>query len=171
MAAAIADHRRTPFFEIPAMSPRLFRLLMNVYPPYWFTGIRVDRVSADFSEVDVSMPLRWYNKNAVGTQFGGSLYSMADPFLMLMTMQQLGTDYVVWDQSAQIDFVAPGRSTVYAKFRMPPAEVERLRRETAAGPALRPEYSVDLCDRDGKVVARVKKTLYVRRKPARSGGA
>ncbi|MFT4047122.1 MAG: YiiD C-terminal domain-containing protein [Solimonas sp.] len=153
------------------MHPRLFRLLMNGYPPYLFTGIRVDRVSRDYSEIDVSMPLRWYNRNAVGTQFGGSLYAMTDPFLMLMTMQQIGPGYVIWDQSAQIDFIAPGRGTVYAKFRMPPAEVERLRSEAATGQALRPEYSVDLSDRNGKLIARVKKTLYVRRKKDRPATA
>lgn len=152
-------------------SARRFRLLMNAYPPYLFTGIRVDRVSADFSEVDVSMPLRWYNRNAVGTQFGGSLYAMADPFLMLMAMQQLGRDYIVWDQSAQIDFRAPGRGTVYAKFRMPPAEIERLRREAAGGAPLRPEYTVELSAEDGEVVATVRKTLYVRRKKDRPAAA
>lgn len=153
------------------MNARLFRLLMNVYPPYLFTGIRVDRVSPDFSEVDVSMPLRWYNRNAVGTQFGGSLYALADPFLMLMTLQQIGPEYVVWDQSAQIDFVSPGRGTVYAKFRMPREEIERLRQEAASGQAVRPQYDVNLTDKDGKVIARVKKTLYVRRKKERTANA
>ncbi|NKF21514.1 DUF4442 domain-containing protein [Solimonas marina] len=146
------------------MRPRLFRLLMNAYPPYWFTGIRVDHIKADYSELDVSMPLRWYNRNAVGTQFGGSLYSMTDPFLMLMTMQQIGPDYIVWDQSAQIDFISPGRGTVHAKFRMPPDEIERLRRDAADGEALRPQYTVDIVDGKGQLVARVVKTLYVRKK-------
>src|SRR3546814_17705952 len=96
------------------MSPRLFRLLMNLYPPYLGTGIRVTRVSADFAEIDVQMGLHWYNRNALGTQFGGSLYAMVDPFLVLMTLQQIGDDYIVWDKGAQIDFVAPGRGPVYA---------------------------------------------------------
>ncbi|WP_028009580.1 DUF4442 domain-containing protein [Solimonas flava] len=150
------------------MNSRLFRLLLNLYPPYLFTGIRVDRVSADYSEINVSMTLRWYNRNAVGTQFGGSLYAMADPFLMLMTMRQIGPDHIVWDKSAQIDFIAPGRGTVYARFRMPPAEIERLRREAARGQAVLPEYRVDITDGDGKLVARVLKTLYVRRKKERA---
>src|SRR3546814_3855988 len=88
-------------------------------PPYLGTGIRGTRVSADFAEIDVQMGLHWYNRNALGTQFGGSLYAMVDPFLVLMTLQQIGDDYIVWDKGAQIDFVAPGRGTVYAKFRMP----------------------------------------------------
>lgn len=146
------------------MSPRLFRLLMNLYPPYLGTGIRVMRISADYSELDVRMGLHWYNRNAVGTQFGGSLYAMADPFLMLMLMRQIGRGYVVWDQSAQIDFIAPGRGAVHAKFRMPPAEVERLRGEAAGGQAIRPEYRVEIVDDHGTVVAAVRKTLYMRRK-------
>ena len=146
------------------VNARLFRLLMNAYPPYLFTGIRVDRVSRDFSAVDVSMRLRWYNRNAVGTQFGGSLYAMADPFLMLMAMRQIGSDYIVWDQSAQIDFIAPGRGTVHASFRLPAQEIARLRGASANGQALRPQYVVDITDDAGKLVARVTKTLYVRRK-------
>lgn len=149
------------------MSPRLFRLLMNLYPPYLGTGIRVTRVSADFSEIDVRMGLHWYNRNALGTQFGGSLYAMVDPFLVLMTLQQIGDDHIVWDQGAQIDFVAPGRGTVHAKFRMPPAEIERLRREAVDGAALRPQYRIDVVDDDGRIVASVNKTLYVRRKRER----
>lgn len=149
------------------MSPRLFRLLMNLYPPYLGTGIRVTRVSTDFSEVDVRMGLHWYNRNAFGTQFGGSLYAMVDPFLVLMTLQQIGDDHIVWDQGAQIDFVAPGRGTVHAKFRMPPAEIARLRRDAVDGAALRPQYRIDVVDDDGRIVASVNKTLYVRRKRER----
>src|SRR3546814_10829722 len=54
--------------DLVPMSPRLFRLLMNLYPPYLGTGIRVTRVSADFAEIDVQMGLHWYNRNALGTQ-------------------------------------------------------------------------------------------------------
>ena len=33
-------------------------------------------------------------ENYVGTQFGGSLYSMVDPFYRLMLMENLGRDYI-----------------------------------------------------------------------------
>ena len=41
---------------------------------------------------DVEMKLRIWNQNYVGTHYGGSLYSMADPFYMLMLMHNLGRD-------------------------------------------------------------------------------
>ena len=150
------------------MDHRLFRLMLNLYPPLLGAGIKLDRVTADFTEVDVSMPLRWYNRNYVRTHFGGSLYAMTDPFLMLMLMQQIGRDFIVWDKAAAIDFIAPGRSRVHAQFRMPRAEVERLQQEAAAGAAVLPAYDIDVTDADGVLVARVRKTLYVRRKKPRN---
>jgi len=63
-------------------------------------GIRVRRISADFQTIDVEMPLRFWNRNYVGTHFGGSLYSMCDPFFMVMLMENLGPDYIVWDKAA-----------------------------------------------------------------------
>jgi hypothetical protein len=55
------------------------------------------------------MPLRWYNKNYVGTHFGGSLSAMTDPHYMLMMIQILGREYIVWDQSGTIEYRKPGR--------------------------------------------------------------
>ena len=52
------------------------------------------------------MGLNRLNRNYVGTQFGGSLYAMTDPFFMLMLMENLGRDYVVWDKAANIEFVS-----------------------------------------------------------------
>jgi hypothetical protein len=87
------------------MNSWLFKRLINLYPPYWGTGIRVTRLAGDYSHLRVEMPLRFYNRNYVGTHFGGSLYAMVDPFYMLMLIQILGPDYLVWDRSAGIDFI------------------------------------------------------------------
>lgn len=142
----------------------LLRLRLNAYLPYLGAGVRVERISPDFLAIDVRMKLHSGNVNYVGTHFGGSLYSMTDPHFMLMVMENLGRDYIVWDKAARIDFMAPGRGTVYARFRLDPAEIGRLRTEAAEGRPVLPEYAVDVVDDDGKLVARVHKTLYVRRK-------
>lgn len=111
------------------------------------------------------MVLRFYNRNAVGTQFGGSLYAMTDPFYMLMLMQIMGRDYLVWDKAAAIEFVAPGMGTVYASFVIDDATVALIRQKTADGSAYFPEFTVDVMDGQGTLIARVRKTLYVRKKP------
>src|SRR5208282_1249110 len=97
---------------------RNLRMWLNLYPPLRGAGIRVTRASADWREIDVEMKLRWWNRNAVGTHYGGSLYSMTDPFFMLMLIQNLGKDYIVWDKAASIRFKKPGRGTVFANFRL-----------------------------------------------------
>ena len=94
-----------------ARKVRFLRWALNFYPPYLGAGVKVRHISSDFREVRVSMGLTWYNRNYVRTQFGGSLYSMTDPFYMLMLMENLGRDYVVWDKAAHIEFVSPGKGT------------------------------------------------------------
>jgi hypothetical protein len=79
------------------MKANTFRHLINLWPPFLLTGIHATRVTADYREVDCELRQRWYNRNYVGTHFGGSLFSMTDPWYMLMLMHILGRDYLVWD--------------------------------------------------------------------------
>lgn len=148
-----------------ARKARLLRWGLNLYPPYLGAGVRVLHIAGDFREVRVKMGLGWYNRNYVGTQFGGSLYSMTDPFFMLMVMENLGRDYIVWDKAASIDFIAPGKGPVYADFRLDEALLEDIRQHTAGGQKYLPQLHVEVHDGDGTLVARVHKTLYVRLKP------
>ncbi|MBK9703668.1 MAG: DUF4442 domain-containing protein [Betaproteobacteria bacterium] len=93
---------------------------MNLWPPFLGAGIKVTRLSADYREIDVRLDLRLLNRNYVGTQFGGSLYAMTDPFFMLMMLHNLGPDYVVWDKAGAVRYVKPGRGAVHARFRLRP---------------------------------------------------
>jgi acyl-coenzyme A thioesterase PaaI-like protein len=145
------------------MHARWMRRLFNLYPPFLGAGIRVTDISPDWRHLRVRMPLRWYNRNYVGTQFGGSLYTMTDPFLMIMVMRNLGPDYVVWDKAAEIEFVAPGRGAVTAVFALTDEQLDDIRANTGDSRHL-PWFSVDVKADDGSVVARVRKQLYVRRK-------
>lgn len=147
--------------------PRLDVLrLLAVWPPYLGAGIRVRR--PDDHTFVVRMKLHWWNRNYFGTHFGGSLYAMCDPFFALILAQRLGPGYVVWDKAASIRFVRPGRGTVTATFHLPPDEVAAIRAAADAAGKIEPELTVDVVDEAGAVVARVDKTLYVRREVARA---
>lgn len=148
-----------------ARKVRFLRWALNFYPPYLGAGVKVRYISSDFREVRVSMGLKWYNRNYVRTQFGGSLYSMTDPFYMLMLMENLGRDYVVWDKAAHIEFISPGQGTVHAEFKIDEDILNTIREHTAAGEKYLPNYQVEVRDDHGTLVARVDKTLYIRRKP------
>ena len=136
------------------------KLLLNTYLPFLGAGIQISHVSKDFLEIDVKMPLNKRNKNYVGTHFGGSLYAMTDPFLMLMLLENLGKNYIIWDKAAHIDFIAPGKGTVFAQFRLTPKQIEQVKRAAESGKAVCPEYTVEVLGEDGNVVAKVIKTLY-----------
>lgn len=146
------------------MKPDTFRRLMNLWPPFFFTGIRVTRIADDWREIDVELRLGRLNRNYVGTHFGGSLFAMTDPFYMLMLVHVLGRDYVVWDKAATIDYVKPGRGTVTAVFRLADERLAEIRAATADGSKALPVFRCDVLDPAGELVARVDRTLYVRRK-------
>ena len=146
------------------MKAKTLQRLINWYPPYLGAGIRAQYIAPDFLEVRVSMKLRFYNRNFVGTHFGGSLYAMVDPFFMLMLLQHIGTTHRVWDQAATIDFIKPGTGRVTATFTLDLEEIERLRHISQDGKAHRPIYTVDIIDETGALVARAHKTLYIRQK-------
>lgn len=146
------------------VSPRMLRVLMNIWPPYVGAGIRVRNIASDFRSVTVEMRLRWCNRNYVGTHFGGSLYAMTEPFLMLMLMHNLGGQYRVWDKSGSIDYLAPGRGRVWTRFELNETDLQQIRRMTEAGDKHLHLFNVDIRDDEGMAVARVEKIIYIRRK-------
>ena len=141
-----------------------FLRLLRAWPPYLGAGVRVVEAAPDASRVTVELPLTALNRNFVGTHFGGSLYSMCDPFFMLMLIERLGPEFVVWDRAANIEFLRPGRGTVRATFELPAERVEAIRRDALARGKVLPEFEVAVVGRDGDLVARVRKTLHVRPK-------
>lgn len=142
--------------------------LLNLYPPFLGAGIRVRHVAEDLSVIEVEMPLHFWNRNYVGTHFGGSLYAMCDPFFMVILINRLGRDYIVWDKAATIRFKKPGKGTMKAVFRVPEERVAEIRAQVDANGKIEPTFTVQVTDTEGNVVAEVEKLLHVRKKQARS---
>ena len=147
---------------------RLLRWRFNFFPAYRGTGARITYIAADFSEVRVRLPLSWRSRNYVGTIFGGSLYGAVDPIYMIILIQRLGLDYIVWDKAASIRFLKPGRTTLYATFKIDEEELAAIRKATEQGPVDR-TYNVELVDDAAVAHAAVTKTIYIRRKSSRIG--
>lgn len=151
--------------KFPALTPVLF----NFYAPFFGAGIKVKSVTPDFHYMRVELPLTWYNRNYVGTAFGGSIYAMTDPFYMVMLIRILGRDYIVWDKGAVIDFVHPGRSRLIVQYDWTEEEIASIRAHTRTGEKYVFDKEVLVHDDKGELIARVIKTLYVRKKdPAAS---
>jgi acyl-coenzyme A thioesterase PaaI-like protein len=149
-----------------SVSASTLRWLLNAWPPFWGAGIRVLHIAPDFMRARVRLRLGLVNRNAFGTQFGGSLFAMTDPFYALMVLHHLGSDYIVWDRMASIEYLAPGRGDVFADFELSAQVLKDIVRATQTGDRCEPRFSVHVKDAEGNLVASVERVLYVRRKRA-----
>jgi hypothetical protein len=91
---------------------------------------------------------------------------MCDPFYVLQLVALLGDDYLIWDKAATIEFLKPGRGAVSADFDWNDEQLDDIRAQTAGGAKYEPVRVVEVKDAAGDVIARVHKTLYIRRKKA-----
>lgn len=146
------------------MTPRTMKLAMNLWPPFLFTGIRVTDMSRNWRSARIELRQKWWNRNYVGTHFGGSLFAMTDPFWMLLILHALPRGYIVWDKAAEIEFVKPGRGTVAVEFRLDDAVLAELLARAADGGKVLHWFENEVIDSQGEVVARVRKQVYLRRK-------
>ena len=110
------------------------------------------------------MKLRFFNRNAVGCHFGGSLYSMVDPHLMLLLMRILGKGFIVWDHSASIRFRKPGQGRVTAHIHITDAQLDDILKKTAGGEKFLPEFKLTVVSAENEAIADISKTLYIRKK-------
>lgn len=139
-----------------------------VFGCYRGTGGRLKYIAEDWSEVRLELPLSWRTRNYVGTIFGGSLYSAVDPIYMLMLIHRLGTEFVVWDKAASIQFKKPGRETLHVRFAVGDDELAAIRSALESQRSVDRTYIIDLVDGSGTVCATVEKIIYIRRREPNS---
>lgn len=144
--------------------PEFFREFINAWPPMAAQKVTVVAVADDWSSVDVRMDLTPENANFFGTAWGGTLFSMLDPFLPILIDRRLGPGYAVWDKSAEIDFVRPGRSAITSRVEVGDDVIDEIRRATESGDKLLRWFELPLHDEDGEVVAVQRRQIYVRRR-------
>ncbi len=146
--------------------PFLFRWVMNLWPPFLFTGVKIVTISPDFRYARVDLKSRPWTRNINNTQFGGSLFAMTDPLYALMLYGSLGWDrYVIWDKHAEIDFVAPGKGRLVAEFHIEDDQLHAIKAATASGKKHFPEFGVNVHDQSGNLVCSIRRRLYVRLRP------
>ena len=143
---------------------------MNLWPPFLGAGIRVRFISRDWRKIVTQLRLYGLNRNYMGTHFGGSLFSMTDPFYMLMLIRTLGKDYNVWDKTGSIEFIKPVKGTVTATFILNEDRLRHIRQKAANGDKHFEIFSIDIVDKSKEVIAKVTKTIYIRKKPTCTAG-
>ena len=145
---------------------RLTRWGFNWFPAYRGTGAWLTYVASDWREVRLRLPLSIGTRNYVGTIFGGSMFGAADPVYMIMLIKVLGPACVVWNKSASIRFMRPGRETLYAKFVLDDAELEAIRTGLESSGRIERTYEVELANAAGVVHATCQQVISIRRREA-----
>jgi Domain of unknown function (DUF4442) len=142
-------------------SSRRFRILMNWYPMYFGTGGKVLFWSGDWQEVHLRLRRNIWSYNYVGTIFGGSLFSAADPFYMLMWYHILGKSYIVWDKSAAIRFRRPGTGALYARLSIEDEAIVRIQKEVAEHGEVNYPCHIHWLDAAGVIHAEIDRVVYI----------
>ncbi len=143
------------------------KFIGNFYKPFRGAGIKIKHISKDYRHVEVAMPLKWSNRNYVGTHFGGSLYAMTDPFYMFMIVNNLGKNYVVWDKESHIKFIKPARSAVHVTFTITEEELNEIKAYVAEHGKMNFEKKVEVLDKDDQLIALVTKVIILLKKKVR----
>jgi acyl-coenzyme A thioesterase PaaI-like protein len=137
---------------------------MNIWPPFLGAGITVEHITKDYRHAKVSLKHGLLNRNIVGVHFGGSLFAMTDPFFMMMISQNLGKGYIIWDQAAKIEFLKPGKGKVHASFGITQEQLDEIIAAAESGNKVLRDFVVEVKDKEEDTVARITKTLYIRKK-------
>lgn len=137
---------------------------MWLYPPYLGAGISVQSVSQDSYAYVIQLKQRWWNRNVNGSHFGGSLFAMCDPWYVFIAAAYFGDRYVLWDKSASIEFLLPGKGKVTAQFAINEAELVAMKEEVDRLGKQTFHFTTYVVDSAGQKVALVQKEIYIRRK-------
>lgn len=139
----------------------LVRFVVNLWPCIRGGRGRVIFIAEDFSRLVVRLKLSWRTRNIMGTIFGGSMYASTDPFYMLMLMEILGKDYVVWDKGCTIRFKRPAKKTIEAEFLITPQMLDDLKSSVAKNGETTVTWTIAYKDAEGLTYAEFDKVLYV----------
>lgn len=142
----------------------LFYHFCNFWPPFLFSGIKVQHISKDYRHIAVRLKLRFWNANLLGTQYGGSIYSFVDPFYMIMWIKNLGRDFVVWDKAATIRFLKPGRTDLTAEFQLTEEDVAVVKAALQEQGRMDWVRKIAILNNQGEVVAEVDKVISIQKK-------
>lgn len=144
------------------ISEKILLKFWNFWPPFLGAGIKIQEIKPDFSYLRVRLKFTFWNKNIIRTQYGGSMFSMTDPFYMVMLGYRLGKDYRAIDKAAGIQFLKKGLTALTAEFSLTDADISDIKVRLEVIEKFDWERTIDIFDEDKNVVARVTKVIQIK---------
>jgi acyl-coenzyme A thioesterase PaaI-like protein len=146
------------------MKLRDYTSAWNLWPPFLGLGISIRNASEDFRKLTIVLKKRPWNVNYVGTQYGGGIFAMTDGVHMLMLLRNLPKTYQVWDKSAQIDYLKPGKTDLMAEFELTDQQIKEIESDLSGKGSIDWKVGVDIQDKSGTIIARVTRTVTIKHK-------
>ncbi|TDQ11689.1 DUF4442 domain-containing protein [Pedobacter metabolipauper] len=147
------------------VSEKTLKWVLNLYPPLLFQRIWVKKFHKGFRGADVKINKSILNKNYNGSIFGGTIYAATDPFYALLFDQLLrreGFKTRVWLKSASIQYLKPGRGTLYFTILITDDMLnEAITALNTSGKFVK-AYPMEITNADGEICATVMNEVYVR---------
>lgn len=124
-------------------------------------GGRIQTISPDLSYVRIKLPFKWSTRNLVGSLYGGSLFAITDGVHVSMLLARLSSNFIVWDKAAAIRYRRPAYTTLYADFRIEPADLDDICKTVEEYGETSRKYTVELKDRQGAIYTVVERMIYI----------
>ena len=158
---------KNPIFGVyHKLGPKLMGAMLSYWGPFLGAGIRITHISEDFTQINAELRNRLYNKNLFGVHFGGAIYALVDPFYVLMLVKGLGRDFIVWDKSAEVKFLKPGKGTLRAEFHISTEEMEGIRKTVLNKKRYLFKKNIEVLNDKDEVVASIDKVVSIKLKDA-----
>jgi len=138
---------------------------MRFYPPLFFQRIWVEQFHPNFKGVDVKIKHSLFNRNYNASIFGGTIYAASDPFYAILFDQILrNKGYLtrVWLKSAAIEYLKPGRTTLYFRIELSDEMIEAAEQALDTVGKFIHKFPITIVDKKGEVYAKVINEVYIR---------
>lgn len=148
-------------------SPKAFAFALGFWPPLAGDGVRVHKVSKDWSYGEVVLHSGPLTQNMHGAAFGGTLFSMTDFLFGTLVMKRLGPDYEAWTRTGQFQFLSPGRNRARMTVKVTDELLEEILDGIAADGFYNVAYTATITNADGSIVGVGQQDLHVRPRKGR----
>ncbi|WP_256012579.1 DUF4442 domain-containing protein [Desertivirga xinjiangensis] len=147
------------------VSERALKWAMRIYPPLLLQRIWVMEFHKGFMGVNVKIARSILNINYNRSIFGGTIFCAADPFYPILFHEILlrrGYKTRIWVKHTEVDFIKPGRTSLYFEIRLSKEDIEEVCTVLQSGEKFLKTYLTEVSDKNGQLCALVKNEIYIR---------
>lgn len=147
------------------ISQKTLKWAMRFYPPLFFQRIWVKKFDDNFKTCTVKLSKSLLNKNYNSSIFGGTIYAATDPFYAIMfdqLLQRRGFKVRVWLKSASIQYLKPGRSTLYFTLNVSDEMLADAEQALSTVGKFIKAYPIEIKNTKGEICATVMNEIYIR---------